>query len=127
MIPLNDVKRIFDQDIRDIKQGAIGFRISDLFALFKGKIKTNGKVGRDDWKKLARTMNKPFKGMNKFDKTLLRKFSLSYWDIVEAGSGGHKDITNISGLNFIGKGYVDFVKKLQAAFAKEMSTKRLKT
>ena len=127
MISLDNVKRIFDQDIRDIKQGAIGFRISDLFALFKGKIKTKGKVERDDWKKLARTMNKPFKGMNKFDKALLRKFSLSYWDIVEAGSGGHKDITNISGLNFIGKGYVDFVKKLQADFAKEMSTKRLKT
>ncbi len=127
MISLDNVKRIFDQDIRDLKSGAIGFRISDLFALFKSKIKTTEKVERDDWKKLARTMNKPFKGMNKFDKFLLRKFSLSFWDIVEAGSGGHKDITNISGLNFIGKGYVDFVKKLQADFAKEMSTKRLKT
>jgi hypothetical protein len=127
MVSLDNVKRIFDQDIRDLKQGAIGFRISDLFALFKGKIKTKEKVTRDDWKKLARTMNKPFKGMNKFDKALLRKFSVSYWDIVEAGSGGHKDITNISGLNFMGKGYVEFVKKLQADFAKEMSTKRLKT
>ena len=124
-VTVDNIKRIFEMDIKKGNTEAMGFKVSDLFALFKSKIKTKEKVPRDDWKKLARTMNKPWSGMNRFDKNLLRKFYVSWWDIVEAGSGGHKDITNISGLNFMGKGYVDFLKKLQADFAKEMSTKSL--
>lgn len=124
-ITLDNIKRIYDQDIKD--KNAIGFRISDFFALFKGKIKTEKGTSRDDWKKLSRIMSRPFKGLPRYDRDFMKKFSVTYWDIVQASSGGHKDITNISGLNFMGKGYVDFLKELQAAFAKEMKSKSLKT
>jgi hypothetical protein len=113
MIPitLDNIKRIYEMDIKDFKN-AIGFKISDFFALFKGKIKAKG-TKKEDWKRLARIMNN-------------KKFHVTLWDLVQASSGGHKDITNISGLNFMGKGYVDFMKKLQADLAKEMKTKSLK-
>jgi len=125
-ITLDNMKRIYDNDIKQGDRNAIGFRISDFFALFKGKIKTEKGTSRDDWKKLAAIMNRPFKSLRYDDKEFMKKFSVSFWDIVQASSGGHKDITNISGLNFMGKGYVDFLKELQNAFAKEMKTKRLK-
>lgn len=125
-ITLDNIKRIYDQDIKDDDKAAIGFRISDLFALFKGKIKTEKGVTRDDWKRAAKIMSRPFRSLYRDDREFLKKFSVTYWDIVQASSGGHKDITNISGLNFMGKGYVDFLKELQAAFAKEMKSKSLK-
>ena len=37
-----------------------------------------------------------------------------------ASSGGHPSITNISGLNFMGKGYTDFMKEMMVEIAKEM-------
>jgi hypothetical protein len=126
MIPitLDNIKRIYEMDIKDFNN-AIGFKISDFFALFKGKIKAKG-VKKEDWKRLAQIMNKKFKFMKREEKDFMKKFHVTYWDLVQASSGGHKDITNISGLNFMGKGYVDFMKKLQADLAKEMKIKSLK-
>jgi hypothetical protein len=124
-ITVDNIKRIFEMDIKKGDRKAMGFKVSDLFALFKSKIKTNKKVPREDWKRLAKVMNMPFRAMRREDKDFLGQFYVSFWDIVEAGSGGHKDITNISGLNFMGKGYVDFLKQLQNDFAKEMSDKKL--
>jgi hypothetical protein len=125
MIPitLDNIKRIYEMDIKD--NNAIGFKISDFFALFKGKIKAK-KTKKEDWKRLAQIMNKRFKYMKREEKDFMKKFHVTFWDLVQASSGGHKDITNISGLNFMGKGYVDFMKKLQADLAKEMKTKSLK-
>ena len=126
MIPitLDNIKRIYEMDIKDFKN-AIGFKISDFFALFKGKIKAKN-TKKEDWKRLAQIMNKKFKFMKREEKDFMKKFHVTLWDLVQASSGGHKDITNISGLNFMGKGYVDFMKKLQADLAKEMKTKSLK-
>jgi hypothetical protein len=37
-----------------------------------------------------------------------------------SSAGGHKAISNCPNLNFIGKGYVDFIKQLQTDVAKEI-------
>ena len=126
MIPitLDNIKRIYEMDIKDFKN-AIGFKISDFFALFKGKIKAKN-TKKEDWKRLAQIMNKKFRFLKREEKDFMKKFHVTLWDLVQASSGGHKDITNISGLNFMGRGYVDFMKKLQADLAKEMKTKSLK-
>ena len=110
MIPitLDNIKRIYEMDIKDFKN-AIGFKISDFFALFKGKIKAK-KTKKEDWKRLAQIMNKKFKFMKREEKDFMKKFHVTLWDLVQASSGGHKDITNISGLNFMGKGYVIDIK-----------------
>jgi hypothetical protein len=71
-------------------------------------------------------MNKPYKFLSKKQKDILRKIEISLWDLIQAGSGGHKDITNISGLNFWGKGYVDdLLKPMMAAAANAMKDKEL--
>ena len=125
-VDVGRMKWLFDEEIKRGTYDRLGFRISDLFALFKGKIKTDRKTSREDWKRLARVMSRPYSNMRFEDKDFVKDFYVNFWDLVQAQSGGHKDITNISGLNFMGKGYVDFMKKLQADFAKEMKTKRLK-
>jgi hypothetical protein len=34
----------------------------------------------------------------------LDKIGVNAWDLIQANSGGHKCITNISGLNYLGRG-----------------------
>jgi len=72
-------------------------------------------------------MNKPYKSLTRAQKNILKKIEISLWDLIEAGSGGHKDITNISGINFWGKGYVDdLLKPMMTAAANAMKDKELK-
>jgi hypothetical protein len=34
---------------------------------------------------------------------MLDKISINAWDLIQSNSGGHKCITNISGLNYLGR------------------------
>ena len=47
-------------------------------------------------------MKKPYKQLKQTERQMLDKISVSAWDLIQANSGGHKCITNISGLNFLG-------------------------
>jgi hypothetical protein len=38
------------------------------------------------------------------DLDILDKINVNAWDLIQANSGGHKCITNISGLNYLGRG-----------------------
>ena len=72
-------------------------------------------------------MNKPYKNLSYKQKDILRKIQIPLWDLIQAGSGGHKDITNMSGLNFWGKGYVDdLMRPMMVAAAQAMKDKELK-
>jgi hypothetical protein len=46
----------------------------------------------------------------------LKILKVSGWDMIQANSGGHKCITNISGLMYFGKNGVEWLKKLQSEF-----------
>jgi hypothetical protein len=35
---------------------------------------------------------------------MLDKIGINAWDLIQSNSGGHKCITNISGLNYLGRG-----------------------
>jgi len=48
-------------------------------------------------------MEKPFKDLTEDEMSLLDKIGVNAWDLIQANSGGHKCITNISGLNYLGK------------------------
>ena len=48
-------------------------------------------------------MDKPFSQLKENEKELLDKIGINMWDFIQANSGGHKCITNISGLNFLGR------------------------
>jgi len=48
-------------------------------------------------------MDKPSRELQESDWELLDKLGVSAWDIIDANSGGHKCITNISALNYFGR------------------------
>jgi hypothetical protein len=49
-------------------------------------------------------MDKLFSELTEEEKKKLDNIALNAWDLIQANSGGHPSITNISGLNFIGRG-----------------------
>jgi hypothetical protein len=132
-VPLDRIKWIFERDIE--KKGSsksMGFTWNDLIALYDKNIKG---IGREKWKgkfmkdTIKDITNKKYSQLSDKQKNVLSKITVSAWDIIKAGSGGHKDISNISGLNFIpGKGvYIKLMKKIQDDIADEMKDKSLKS
>jgi len=53
---------------------------------------------------LEKLMDKPTKQLTEKEFEFLDKFGVNAWDLIQANSGGHKCITNISGLNYLGRG-----------------------
>jgi hypothetical protein len=122
-----DAKRIFEMDINNKKiKNAMGFNYSDLIALFDKSLKGLPKDGTNYKKMFIDIMNKPSRFLSKKQKNILKKVKISVWDIIMSQSGGHKDITNISGFNFLGKGYTKLMRDVQTEIAKQMKNKHLK-
>lgn len=126
-VTLDFIKWASEKNI-DIKDSfkMMGFTWHDVMALYdKEAIKG---LGRQRWNDMvADITSRPYKKLSKKQKDILKKISISLWDYIQAGSGGHKDITNISGFSFAGKGYIDIMRQFMADAAKEMKDKRLKT
>jgi len=122
-VTLDYIKWAFEND-KKMNSDSVGFTFKDLLALFEKELK--GLKGSDKWEgMIADITNKPYKYLSQKQKTILKKVSISLWDAVMTQSGGHKDITNISGLNLYGKGYVDFMREIHVEIAKVMKDKRL--
>jgi hypothetical protein len=49
-------------------------------------------------------MKKPFSSLSDEEMKMLDSISVNAWDLIQSNSGGHKCITNISGLNYIARG-----------------------
>lgn len=98
-IPLSTIKWISEISVGP---ESVGFTYKDFDALFGGKIAfMDG--GDEVLKKVKPIMNKPFSELSEEEKQLLDKIGINMWDFIQANSGGHKCITNISGLNFLGR------------------------
>jgi hypothetical protein len=69
---------------------------------------------------------KNYKNLSEKQKDVLHKVKISVWDIVKKSSGGHKDITNISGLNFYPNNMSKLTTDIWHALGKEMNDKHLK-
>ena len=128
MINMESAKRMFEMDIEKKKiENAMGFTWKDMMALYEKNLSGLGKEKSKYRDMQQDIMNKPYKFLSQKQKDILRKIEIPLWDLIQAGSGGHKDITNISGLNFWGKGYVDdLLKPMMAAAANAMKDKELK-
>ena len=48
-------------------------------------------------------MDKPFSKLDGTEIALLDKLGVPAWEMIQANSGGHKCITNISALNYFGR------------------------
>ena len=82
---------------------SVGFTFKDFDALYGGKFMFMDS-GEEILEKIKTMMEKPFKELSEKELELLDKIGINAWDLIQSNSGGHKCITNISGLNYLGRG-----------------------
>lgn len=83
-------------------EGSVGFTFRDFLALYGEKFKQMG-GGQKLLEILGNMMTKPFKSLSPKQQELMDKITINTWDLIQSNSGGHKCITNISGLNYLGR------------------------
>lgn len=124
-ISLERMKYEFERDIAKKKlEGAVGFNWSDYVALYSKQIQ--GLQSKTDWwpNMIKDIANKPYQSLSQKQKDILSKVYVSAWDAIMASSGGHKSITNLSGLNFL-KDTKGMMNDISIEIAKVMKDKSL--
>jgi hypothetical protein len=99
VIPLSTMKWISEISVGP---ESVGFTFKDFEALFGGKFQMI-EGGEEIISKLKPIMDKPFSELSEEEKHMLDKVGINMWDFIQSQSGGHKCITNISGLNYLGR------------------------
>jgi len=140
-VPLSQIKRISersvtatlqklmkqsDEDFGDVKseKDFFGFRFKDLVALYNDKIKGINPDKKSSFKDMIVDItNKPFSDLSRKQKQMLDYITVNAYDIIVANSGGHPCITNISGINYLGKDGLPMLKKLAAAMLAKLKQK----
>jgi hypothetical protein len=138
-IPLSTIKWISESS-KDFNQESTGFTFKDFVALY-GKEFKNKEDGKEELIHIGQMMEKPFSELPEEHREMLDNIKVNAWDFIQANSGGHKCITNISGLNFMGRSnrppkgsykynpdsedspYVKFTKMIQNEFVKLLQEK----
>lgn len=136
IVPLSTIKWISESS-KEFGEHSVGFTSKDLSAIYGDKISSmeNGEKIMD---KIQELMDKPFKSLTPDEMNILDRFGVSAWDIIISNSGGHKCITNISGLNYLGRSkrppegkykydpesedspYIQFTKMVQNEFVRKL-------
>jgi hypothetical protein len=139
VIPLSTIKWISESS-KGFGEESVGFTFKDFSAIYGEKMMDIDN-GMEYLGVIKEIMSKPFTSLTDEEKTLLDKIGVTAWDIIQANSGGHKCITNISGLNLFGRSkrppegkyskpadsedaaYVKFLKTLQKEFVDKLQEK----
>jgi hypothetical protein len=90
------------ENSKDFNEESIGFTFKDFVAIYGEDFKKIDN-GRDLLTKIGYSMIKPYISMSEEEKQLMENINITAWDVIDKVSGGHKCITNISGLNYLGK------------------------
>ena len=98
-IPLTTIKWVSETGM---SSESVGFTFKDFVALYGDKFKQMDN-GRRILEILGDIMTKPFKSLSPKQQDLMDKITINAWDLIQSNSGGHKCITNISGLNYLGR------------------------
>jgi len=98
-VPLSTIKWVSETSVGP---ESIGFTFKDFKALYGEKIMFK-EGGEQVLNKLESMMEKPFKSLSENEMSILDKIGVNAWDLIQSNSGGHKCITNISGLNYLGR------------------------
>ena len=133
IVTFSTLKRISEMDA---EQKSVGFTFKDFMAIYGNSpsIKINGteKLNRYlDYKSKDLYKSIPFE-----DRKVFNKASVNGYDVIMANSGGHKCITNISGINYlysnakfeepekkVRNSYVELLKDIQAEFVRVLKEK----
>jgi len=100
MIPISVIKRIGETKA---DSDSIGFKTSDLFALYKNNLENMPSTNSPYYDMVVNIIDSPWERLSEKQKEVLDRIKVSAWDVIQANSGGHKCITNISGLNFFSR------------------------
>jgi len=137
VIPLSTVKWISEGNAGP---ESVGFTFKDFKAIYGDKLQTS-EEGKNFLSALEKLMDTPTKQLTENEFEFLDKFGVNAWDLIQANSGGHKCITNISGINYLarskrppkgGSGYgsneddapfVQALKRLQNEFVNKLQEK----
>jgi len=138
-ISLSTIKWISESG-KDFGPESVGFTFKDFVALYGNKYKTK-ENGREELTHIGEMMETPFSELPEEHKQMLDNITINAWDLIQANSGGHKCITNISGLSYLGRSkrppegkykydpnaedspYVKFTKMVQSEFVKKLQEK----
>jgi hypothetical protein len=138
-ISLSTIKWISESS-KDFNPESTGFTFKDFVALY-GKEYKNKEDGKEELIHIGEMMEKPFSELPEEHRQMLDNIKVNAWDFIQANSGGHKCITNISGLNFMGRNtrppkgtggynrdsedapYIKFTKMIQNEFVKLLQEK----
>ena len=136
-IPLSTIKWVSETSVGP---ESIGFTFEDFDAIYGGKFIGIPK-GEEALGKIREMMEKSFKDLTDKEKNMLDTILVNAWDLIQANSGGHKCITNIGGLSYLGRGvrppqgtyrydpdkedhpYVKFVKMIAKEFEDKLKEK----
>jgi hypothetical protein len=95
MVPLSTLKWISETSANE---SSVGFTSTDLKAFYMDKVQ----AGNEEYiSRLDDIMDKKFKELTEEELMILDSFAIPFYDLVIENSGGHKCITNISGLNYL--------------------------
>jgi hypothetical protein len=138
-IPLSTIKWI-SEGSKEFGPESVGFTFKDFASLYGNKFKTI-ENGKEILTHIGEMMEKPFDELSEEHKKMLDEVTINSWDLIQANSGGHKCITNISGLNYLGRSkrpptgaykyssesedspYVKFTKMVQKEFVNVLQNK----
>jgi len=138
-IPLSTIKWISERS-KGFGPESVGFTFKDFVALYGNKYKTMDN-GRETLTHIGKMMEIPFTELPEEHRLMLDKITINAWDLIQANSGGHKCITNISGLSYLGRSkrppsgaykydsesedspYVKFTKMIQSEFVRVLQNK----
>lgn len=130
-----DTIKYFAEKHKDFNEGSVGFTYNDLISLYGNT--SEGINGLDEtpvgsspdytverWRTaIEKVMDKPYSELNERERKALKMLSITGWDMIVSNSGGHKCITNISGLMYFGKDGTEWLKRIQIEFEKELKSK----
>ena len=136
VVPLSTIKYVSEKSVAD---ESVGFTLKDFISLFGSKY--SGMTSSSDRQEISEIMKKPYYELTEDEFLKLDDVKISCWDLIQAMSGGHKCITNISGLNYLGRAkrppqgqykydpesddtpYVKFTKMIQNEFVEKLKEK----
>jgi len=137
-IPLSTIKWVSESG-KDFGSESVGFTFKDFKALYGFESKSES--GKSLMKDIETAMSKPFSDLTEEEMSMLDNITVSAWDVIVSNSGGHKCITNISGLSYLGRSkrppsgkykyqkdsedaaYVKFTKMIQKEFVRVLKEK----
>lgn len=125
VLTFREIKKRMESDIyRMGSDRSFGFTLKDLSALF-GKAAKG--IPSDEKRDLIDAIaDKQYGKLTQEEKEKLETITVTAYDLITKQSGGHKDITNISGISFLGNDAVSFTKKIMQELANELKDAKLK-